>query len=62
MRPGGLIAFDNTLWSGAVADPAREDDDTKALRALNTKAHTDPRVDACLLTIGDGILLVRRRR
>jgi len=32
------------------------------LRALNTKAHTDPRVDACLLTIGDGILLVRRRR
>jgi O-methyltransferase len=62
VRPGGLIAFDNTLWSGAVADPAREDDDTKALRALNTKAHTDPRVDACLLTIGDGILLVRRRR
>ena len=61
-RPGGLIAFDNTLWSGAVADPAREDDDTKALRALNTKAHADPRVDACLLTIGDGILLVRRRR
>jgi predicted O-methyltransferase YrrM len=62
VRAGGLIAFDNTLWSGAVADPAREDDDTKALRALNTKAHTDPRVDACLLTIGDGILLVRRRR
>jgi predicted O-methyltransferase YrrM len=62
VRAGGLIAFDNTLWSGAVADPARDDDDTKALRALNTKAHADPRVDACLLTIGDGILLVRRRR
>jgi predicted O-methyltransferase YrrM len=61
VRPGGLIAFDNTLWSGAVADPARDDADTKALRALNAKAHADARVDACLLTIGDGILLVRRR-
>ena len=61
VRPGGLIAFDNTLWSGAVVDPARDDDDTKALRALNAKAHADARVDACLLTIGDGILLVRRR-
>jgi O-methyltransferase len=61
VRPGGLIAFDNTLWSGAVADPARDDADTMALRALNTKAHADPRVDACLLTIGDGVLLVRRR-
>ena len=61
VRPGGLIAFDNTLWSGAVVDPARNDDDTKALRALNTKAHADPRVDAVLLTIGDGVLLVRRK-
>jgi len=61
VRPGGLIAFDNTLWSGAVVDPARDDADTKALRALNTKAHADPRVDACLLTIGDGVLLVRRK-
>jgi len=61
VRPGGLIAFDNTLWSGAVADPARHDDDTAALRALNSKAHADARVDACLLTVGDGVLLVRRR-
>ena len=61
VRPGGLIAFDNTLWSGAVADPARDDDDTHALRALNAKAHADPRVDACLLTVGDGVLLLRRR-
>jgi len=61
VRPNGLIAFDNTLWSGAVADPARNDDDTKALRALNAKAHADARVDACLLTVGDGVLLVRRR-
>jgi predicted O-methyltransferase YrrM len=61
VRPNGLIAFDNTLWSGAVADPKRKDDDTKALRALNAKAHADPRVDACLMTVGDGVLLVRRR-
>jgi len=61
VRPNGLIAFDNTLWSGAVADPARNDDDTKALRAINAKAHADARVDACLLTVGDGVLLVRRR-
>ncbi len=61
VRRNGLIAFDNTLWSGAVADAARNDDDTKALRALNAKAHADARVDASLLTIGDGILLVRRR-
>ena len=60
VRAGGLIAFDNTLWSGTVADPARSDADTEALRALNAKAHADLRVDACLLTIGDGILLVRR--
>ena len=61
VRRGGLIAFDNTLWSGAVADPARTDDDTVALRALNAKAHADSRVDACLLTVGDGVLLVRRK-
>jgi predicted O-methyltransferase YrrM len=61
VRPGGLIAFDNTLWSGAVADPSKTDKDPAALRALNTKAHNDRRVEACLLTVGDGVLLVRRR-
>ena len=60
VRPGGLLAFDNTLWSGRVADPADHDADTLALRALNAKAHRDARVDACLLTVGDGVLLVRR--
>ena len=60
VRRGGLIAFDNTLWGGAVPDPGRHDDDTEALRALNAKAHDDRRVDACLLSVGDGVLLVRR--
>lgn len=61
VRRGGLIAFDNMLWGGSVADPAKQDADTAALRALNFKAHGDPRVDTCLLTVGDGVLLVRVR-
>ncbi|HET7260500.1 MAG TPA: class I SAM-dependent methyltransferase [Casimicrobiaceae bacterium] len=61
VRPGGLVAFDNMLWSGKVADAEDHGADTLALRALNAKAHRDPRVDACLLTVGDGVLLVRRR-
>jgi predicted O-methyltransferase YrrM len=61
LRRGGLIAFDNTLWSGRVADPAVDDADTVALRRLNAKVHADPRVDCCLLSVGDGVLLARKR-
>jgi predicted O-methyltransferase YrrM len=61
LRPNGLIAIDNTLWSGAVADPKAKDADTVALRALNLKISNDARVDAALLTVGDGIMLVRKR-
>ncbi len=61
MRPGGLIAFDNMLWSGAVADPAVTDPDTLALKALNEKIHADERVDMALATIGDGVMLARIR-
>ena len=59
VRTGGLIAIDNVLWSGAVTDPADQDADTAALRALNLKIRDDPRVESCLLTIGDGVMLVR---
>ena len=61
MRPGGLIAFDNMLWSGAVADETVTDPDTRALRALNAKIHADARVDMALATIGDGVMLARVR-
>jgi predicted O-methyltransferase YrrM len=61
VRPGGLIAFDNMLWSGAVADPTVKDADTSALRALNAKIHADARVDMALATIGDGVMLARVR-
>ncbi|HET6546043.1 MAG TPA: class I SAM-dependent methyltransferase [Rhodanobacteraceae bacterium] len=61
LRTGGLIALDNMLWSGRVADPAVHDADTDALRALNAKIRADERVDAALLSIGDGVMLVRKR-
>ncbi len=61
LRAGGLIALDNMLWSGSVADPQVHDADTDALRALNAKIRDDRRVDACLLTVGDGVMLARKR-
>ena len=61
LRPGGLIALDNMLWSGAVVDPAAKDADTLALRKLNKKIAADARVDAALLTIGDGVMLARKK-
>jgi predicted O-methyltransferase YrrM len=49
------------LWSGAVANPKVSDADTSALRALNEKIHADPRVDMALATVGDGVMLARKR-
>jgi caffeoyl-CoA O-methyltransferase len=60
LRPGGLIAIDNTLWSGKVAQ-ASSDADTVALQALNDKLHGDARIDLSLLPIGDGLTLARKR-
>ena len=62
VRPGGIITIDNVLWSGRVADPAVKDADTAALRALNLKIRDDQRVDAVVLTVGDGLTLARRKR
>lgn len=60
LRPGGLIAIDNTLWGGAVAQPATSAD-TAALQQLNTKLHDDQRIDLSLLPIGDGLTLAHKR-
>ncbi|HWG65818.1 MAG TPA: class I SAM-dependent methyltransferase [Rhodanobacteraceae bacterium] len=60
VRQDGLIAFDNTLWGGDVARPAK-DDDTRALQALNDKLHRDERIDIAMLPIGDGLTLGRKR-
>lgn len=61
VRPGGLIALDNMLWSGQVANARPRDASTRALRALNAKIRDDDRVDCCLLTVGDGVMLARKR-
>ena len=57
LRAGGLIVIDNTLWSGNVADPAVDDEDTNAIRKMNDAVHRDSRVTASLLPIGDGVTL-----
>ncbi len=61
VRPGGLIAIDNTLWSGAVADPDDDGEDTVALRRLNRWLHQsrDRGYDLSLVPIGDGLTLLR---
>lgn len=59
LRPGGVILVDNALWSGRVLDP--QDDSTRAIDALNRKIEADPRVDRVLLTVRDGMFLVRKR-
>lgn len=61
LRPGGLMLFDNVLWSGAVADPKDKDADTEALRAVAQIAKTDPRVHAAMVGVGDGLLLCVKR-
>lgn len=61
LRPGGLIAADNTLWSGAVIDPKDESEDTAAIRAFNEALHRDERVDVALLALGDGVTLALKR-
>ena len=61
LRQGALMVLDNMLWSGHVADPDVHDKDTDALRALNLKIKDDTRVDFCLLSADDWILLARKR-
>ncbi len=61
LRRGGLIAVDNTLWSGAVADARARDATTRALRGFNDKLHKDSRVALSLLPIGDGLTLALKR-
>ena len=61
LRRGGLIAVDNTLWSGAVADAKARDATTRALRSFNDKLHQDSRIAVSLLPIGDGLTLALKR-
>ena len=61
LRPGGLVAVDNTLWGGTVADESNDSPDTVALRSFNEQLLADERVDLSLVPIGDGLTLARRR-
>lgn len=61
LRPGGLIAVDNTLFFGRVIDPAAKDPDTVAIRELNLFLRDDDRVEISLLPMADGITLVRKK-
>jgi len=61
VRPGGLIAIDNVLWSGRVVDAAETDADTEAIRAINQAIAADERVDVAMVPIADGVTLARIR-
>ncbi|MEC9027276.1 MAG: class I SAM-dependent methyltransferase [Candidatus Neomarinimicrobiota bacterium] len=61
LRPGGLIAIDNVLWSGDVVDERINDIDTESIRSLNKKIYIDKRVDISILPIGDGLTLALKK-
>lgn len=61
LRVGGMIGVDNTLWGGRVADKEVTDEDTVAIRELNAKMHSDPRVFVSVIPIGDGFSLALKR-
>jgi caffeoyl-CoA O-methyltransferase len=62
LADGGVMIVDNTLWSGRVADSNEQDESTEAIRALNDRVRDDERVENVLLTVRDGMNLIRRRR
>ena len=61
LAPGALVVADNVLWSGRVANPSVDDDNTLALRAFDAAVLADPRFSATILPVGDGLLLAGYR-
>jgi predicted O-methyltransferase YrrM len=61
VRPGGLIAIDNVLWSGRVADSQAQDKQTQAIRAFNQALHADDRIFLSLVPIADGLTLALKK-
>ena len=59
LRPGGLLVADNTLWSGKVLDPKEKSD--HAIVDFNTHVHGDARVEHALLSVRDGVMLIRKK-
>lgn len=60
LRPGGVVAFDNALWHGRVADPAQRDAPTTAIRELGRTIRDDEGFVSALLPVGDGLLVAQR--
>lgn len=61
LRPNGVILVDNTLWSGTVWREDKSDENIDAIRAFNDKVVSDDRVESTILTLGDGLTLIRKR-
>jgi caffeoyl-CoA O-methyltransferase len=61
LRTGGAILVDNVLWGGSVVDASRQDPDTVAIRAFNDAVARDPRVDAVMIPLSDGLTLLRKK-
>jgi caffeoyl-CoA O-methyltransferase len=61
MRPNGLLLVDNVLWSGAVVDQSKQDEDTQGIRKINDHIAHDTRVEAVMLGIADGLTIVRKK-
>jgi predicted O-methyltransferase YrrM len=61
LRPGGILAFDNALWGGKVADPAQQDPETVALREVGLQVRDDEQLIPLLLPVGDGLLVAIKR-
>ena len=61
LRTGGLLAIDNTLWSGRLLDPREQDPETEGIRCLNEQLHRDARIDLSLLPLADGLTLAVKR-
>jgi caffeoyl-CoA O-methyltransferase len=61
LRPNGAILVDNTLWGGRITDASVDDEQTLAIRAFNDMVAADDRVDTVVLTLGDGLTILRKR-
>ncbi|MGH8280821.1 MAG: class I SAM-dependent methyltransferase [Gammaproteobacteria bacterium] len=60
LRPGGVVAVDNVLWSGSVIDKKDKSEDTQAIRKFNETLHADRRIELSMVPIGDGLTLARK--
>lgn len=61
LKPGGLIAVDNTLWSGRVTDATDRSENTESIRRFNTVVAKDDRVEVVIVPISDGLTLVWKK-